>query len=148
MFAGELIYAPEADLRRADLLPADFPEPEPEELAPHAAGELLVPAPEPLLAVARPVGAPTAQAIVPYEAEDEIDAEDDPEQVAGIHMPLASISPLVLGLGFCIAMLGLISSPLIILVGLLWMLAGAIGWVRIGMLELGAAHARDHGSEH
>jgi hypothetical protein len=139
MLAGEVIFAPEADLRSASLLPEDFP-PEPETPPDeHALAASRTLAPEPLLAVARPIGLerPTTTAIVPVSEEDE-HVEDDPSAIAGIHMPLASIAPLVLGLGFCIALAGLISSPIIVVVGLLWMLVGAIGWIRIGQLESGS----------
>jgi hypothetical protein len=144
MFAGEVIFAPEADLRRANLLPEDFPvEPEPAP-AQRALAESRTLAPEPLLAVARPIGMErrTTQALVPIDADDDEQA-DDPAVIAGIHMPLASIAPLVLGVGFCIAFLGLIMSPIIVAVGLLWMLVGAIGWIRIGQLELGAGHSQE-----
>jgi len=145
MIAGEVIYAPEAELRRAGLLPEDFPEPEAPLTPALSQRERGALAPEPLLAVARPIGyeRQTTTAMVPYEHEDEPD-EDDPSVIAGIHMPRASIAPLVLGVGFCIAFVGLISSALIVLVGLLWMLVGAIGWIRIGLLESAeATHAEE-----
>ena len=50
---------------------------------------------------------------------------------------------LVLGVGFCILLLGAITSPVILIVGALWMLAGAIGWIRIGLLEERAGHGHD-----
>ena len=56
-------------------------------------------------------------------------------------MPSPSIAPFVLGVGFCIVMLGVISNLIIFIVGVLWMLAGAIGWLRIGLLEARAAHS-------
>jgi hypothetical protein len=134
MLAGEVIYAPEADLRRAGLLPGDFPEPEAEPEG-HRLSESRMLAPEPLLAVARPVGLPrpVTTAIVPVDHDE--DEEDDPALVASIHMPRGSIAPFVLGVGFCIAFLGLITSVFILAVGLVWMLVGAIGWIRIGQLE-------------
>ena len=137
MMAGEVIYAPERELRRAGLLPESF-EPEPEPPAAQALAQRAL-APEPLLAVARPMGVEHPHTEPPRvdHAEDE-EEEDDPSVVAGIHMPLASISPLVLGVGFCIAFIGLITSVAIVVVGLLWMLAGAIGWIRIGQLESGS----------
>src|SRR5947209_15589250 len=57
MLAGELIFAPEADLRRAGLLPADFPEP-PSSAIEITGGALHELPPEPLLAMTRPVGMP------------------------------------------------------------------------------------------
>src|SRR6266851_383138 len=67
----------------------------------------------------------------------------DAADLAGIHMPSPSIAPLVLGVGFCILVLGAITSPVILVVGVLWMLAGAIGWIRIGLLEERAARGHD-----
>jgi hypothetical protein len=64
-------------------------------------------------------------------------------------MPSPSIAPFVLGLGFCIVFLGLITNVVILVVGLLWMLAGAITWIRIGLLELRAAESHsDAEAEH
>jgi hypothetical protein len=142
MLAGEVMYAPEADLRRASLLPDDFPA-EAEETESRALAETRALAPEPLLAVARPIGLPPTEsrAIVPVDDEEQ---EDDPSVVAGIHMPLASIAPLVLGVGFCIAFFGLITSPFIVAVGLVWMLVGAIGWIRIGQIESEHAPEAEH----
>jgi hypothetical protein len=54
-------------------------------------------------------------------------------------MPSPSIAPFVLGIGFCLAFLGLITNLIILVAGLLWMLAGSIVWIRIGQLEK-AAH--------
>ena len=62
-------------------------------------------------------------------------------------MPSASVAPFVLALGFCLVFVGLITSPIILITGLLWMLAGAIVWIRVGLLEYRAsrAHAQvDH----
>jgi hypothetical protein len=138
MLAGEVVWAPEAELRRANLLPADFPQPEEPSPADTETRALHTIAPEPLLAVARPPGVelPT-RAIVPAAAQ--VTVSEEPADVTGIHMPMASIAPFVLGLGFCIVFLGLITNVAIVVVGLLWMLAGAIGWIRIGLLE--EAHA-------
>jgi hypothetical protein len=139
MLAGELIYAPEADLRRAELLPADFVSSAAE---PEGAGGALhrVP-PEPLLAMTRPVGIEreTSTSLVPVEEQLAL-VEEDTAALHGLHMPSASIAPFVLGVGFCILLLGAITHWVILVVGLVWMLAGAIGWVRIGLLEERAAH--------
>jgi hypothetical protein len=137
MLAGEVIWAPEAELRRANLLPADYPEPEvplePEEQT----RALHVIAPEPLLAIARTPGVEMpGRALAPALPEPQ--TSEPPAEIAGIHMPSASIAPFVLGVGFCIAFLGLITNIFILIVGLVWMLAGAIGWIRIGLKE--AAH--------
>lgn len=137
MLAGEVVWAPEAELRRANLLPADYPLAET-----HGATDesraLHVIAPEPLLAIARPPGVERpSMLLVPAAAQVALPA--DTADVSGIHMPSASIAPFVLGVGFCIAFLGLITSVAILVVGLVWMLAGAIGWIRIGLLEGGHA---------
>jgi hypothetical protein len=141
MLAGELIYAPEADLRRAGLLPADFPT-EPPPGAAEARGGALhrVPA-EPLLAMARPVGIEreTSSALVPVEEQRAL-VEEDTEALATLHMPSGSIAPFVLGVGFSIVLLGAITHVVILVVGLVWMLVGSIGWIRIGLLEERAAH--------
>jgi hypothetical protein len=149
MLAGEVIFAPEAELRRAGLLPADFPAPEDleglsaEGAEPATGGALQTIAPEPLLAIARPPGVEHpgyTAALVPAEARVVPYSEPADVDVGGIHMPLGSIAPFVLGLGFCILLLGLITNVFIVIVGMVWMLAGAIGWIRIGMLELAAGH--------
>jgi hypothetical protein len=146
MLAGELIYAPEAELRRAELLPPDFPTEqlpgvaEPETRALHR-----VP-PEPLLAMTRPIGfeREATTALVPVEEQQPL-VEEDRAALAGLHMPSASIAPFVLGVGFSIVLLGAITSVVILAVGLAWMLVGAIGWIRIGLLEERAAHGHHHG---
>jgi hypothetical protein len=143
MLAGEVIWAPEADLRRADLLPADYPEPEEQTEDAQATRALHVIAPEPLLAIARPPGV-DLQSDASRLALPEPETPDAPSDIAGIHMPSASVAPFVLGLGFCIAFVGLITNIFILIVGLIWMLAGAIGWIRIGLME--AAHA-PHGAQ-
>ena len=101
-------------------------------------------APEPLLAIARPPGVEMpGRALAPTVVEPALPA--DPEALAGIHMPSASIAPFVLGLGFCLVFLGIITNVFILIVGLVWMLAGAVGWIRIGLMESGhAAHSMDH----
>ena len=101
-------------------------------------------APEPLLAIARPPGVEVpGRGMSPALPEPE--AAEPPSEISGIHMPSASVAPLVLGVGFCIAFLGLITNVFILIVGLVWMLAGAVGWIRIGLME--AAHA-SHSTEH
>lgn len=147
MLAGELIYAPLADLRQAGLLPSDFPVEEPSagEADRTGPGALRVLAPEPLLAIARPPGLGLSETS-PLAPPEPVIIEDDPSEAVGIHMPSASISPFVLGVGFCILMLGVITNPVIAIAGLAWMVAGAIGWVRIGLHEERAAvagHAGD-----
>ena len=147
MLAGELIYAPLADLRRAGLLPADFPveEPPADDADGTRPGALHVLAPEPLLAIARPPGLGISESS-PLAPPDPVIIEDDPAEARGIHMPSASISPFVLGVGFCILMLGVITNVVIAITGLAWMVAGAIGWIRIGLLE-GRAAAAGHAGD-
>jgi hypothetical protein len=138
MVAGELIWAPEADLRRAGLLPEDFPT---EPLVADQGSRAIRPvSPEPLLAMARPVGfaQQTSTALVPVEEQQPL-FEEDVRALQGIHMPRGSIAPFVLGVGFSIVLLGVITHWLIAVVGLVWMLVGSIGWIRIGMLEQEAA---------
>jgi hypothetical protein len=140
MVAGEVIFVPAADLQRAGLLPEGF-----SIMQPPAPGEgpsraLRAIAPEPLLAMARPVGLPRPTRVYEVDGDQALDAQD-PRELAGIHMPSPSIAPFVLGVGFCIVFLGLITNVVILVVGLLWMLAGAIAWIRIGLLELRAAEA-------
>jgi hypothetical protein len=140
MVAGEVIYVPAADLQRAGLTPAEFSVREVTDTVEGASRGLRAIAPEPLLAMTRPPGLEgRTTSIVPVESQQALVAHDEAE-LAGIHMPSPSIAPFVLGVGFCIVMLGVISNVIIFIVGLLWMLAGAIGWIRIGLLESRAAH--------
>ena len=160
MLAGEVIWVAEDDLRKAGLLPEKTAaQPAAGEAAPGSAPGVKgrgarVPAPEPLLAISRPPGlevpGPTP-ARVPTPASA-LAVPEPTGDLAGIHLPRPSIAPFVLGVGFCIALLGAITNPVILVVGLLWMLFGAITWIRIGLLELGAAEAHqphgEHGTEH
>ncbi len=140
MIAGEVIYVPAADLLRAGLTPADFkvmalptPAAEPGTRAIRAI------APEPLVAMSRPPGYPHETAMLEVDGEQPLVAEDRSE-LAGIHMPSPSIAPFVLGVGFCLVLVGLITNVIFLIVGLLWMFAGAIAWIRVGLLEASAAH--------
>jgi hypothetical protein len=142
MVAGEVIYVPAADLQRVGLAPAGFAIMDVSEGVGPTSRALRAIAPEPLLAMARPVGLPRSTAIVAVDGEHAL-VEEDAADLAGIHMPSPSIAPLVLGVGFCILLLGAITSPVILIVGALWMLAGAIGWIRIGLLEERAGHGHD-----
>jgi hypothetical protein len=96
--------------------------------------------PEPLIAMARPPGLPRETDIVEVDPEDGLEIEAAPD-LSGIHMPSPSIAPFVLGLGFCLVFVGLITNAVILVTGLLWMLVGAIVWIRIGLLEQRAAEA-------
>jgi hypothetical protein len=144
MIAGEVIFVPAAELQRAGLAPAGFSVMDAR--APGAAPTghaITAVAPEPLIAMARPAGLP--REVVALELDgDQALASEDPAALAGIHMPSPSIAPFVLGLGFCLALLGLITNVIILIVGLLWMLAGAIAWIRVGLLEARAAAAHGH----
>ena len=149
MLAGEVVWAPLAELRRADLLPADFATPASVAPVEEPTRALHTIAAEPLLAIARPPGVDlhTGTALVPAAAQVALPDESEPPP-GGIHMPMSSIAPFVLGVGFCLALLGLITSIAILIVGLVWMLAGAIVWIRIGLLEAGHApfaHATEAG---
>lgn len=143
MIAGEVIYVPAAELQAAGLTPGGFTittahgeaatAAEPEARAMRA-----VP-PEPLIAMVRPPGLPHETTAL-VMAEPEVATERPPE-LTGIHTPLPSVAPFVLAIGFCLVFLGLITNVIILVAGLLWMLVGAIVWVRIGLLEYRSAHA-------
>jgi hypothetical protein len=144
MIAGEVIFVPAADLVRAGLAPADFAPlevGEPPRFAEPEARALLPVPPEPLVAMARPPGLPREVAVVETDPDAEL-ATEFPRELEGIHMPRASIAPFVLGLGFCLALVGLITNPIILVTGVLWMLAGAIVWIRIGLLEYRDTHGQ------
>jgi len=144
MIAGEVIYVPAVDLQRAGLAPADFVMPEGIVAPETETRALRTIAPEPLLAMARPPGFDEdLEGIEPIDAQPSLLAGEDDADTSGIHLPLASIAPFVLGIGFCIVMLGVITSVVVFVVGLLWMLAGAAGWIRIGLLESRAAEAHE-----
>jgi hypothetical protein len=122
-------------------LPEDFPtEPLPGVEATETRALHRVP-PEPLLAMTRPVGfeRETTSALVPVEEQQAL-VEEDHAALASLHLPSASIAPFVLGVGFSIVLLGAIANPILLVVGLVWMLFGAIAWIRIGLLEERAAH--------
>ncbi|MDQ3809745.1 MAG: hypothetical protein M3336_05590, partial [Chloroflexota bacterium] len=102
-------------------------------------------APEPLIAMARPPGYDTSETLVPSDGALAEIEPDDPSALEGVHMPLASVAPFVLGVGFCIAMIGVITHPIVLFAGLAWMLAGAIGWIRIGLLEAQGSGHDAHG---
>jgi len=142
MIAGEVIYVPAADLLRVGLAPQGFAVTDVSTGLGGASRALRALAPEPLLAMARPVGLPRSTALVPVDGQQAL-VDEDVADLAGIHMPSPSIAPLVLGVGFCILLLGAITSPIILVVGGLWMLAGAIGWIRIGLLEERTARGHD-----
>ena len=135
-----MIFVPAAELQRAGLLPEGFTVRERPVGEPADTRALRTVAPEPLLAMARPVGLPRATPTYEVDGDQPLVAQD-PRELAGIHMPSPSIAPFVLGLGFCIVFLGLITNVIIVVVGLLWMLAGAMTWIRIGLLEMRAAEA-------
>jgi hypothetical protein len=141
MLAGEVIYVPAADLQAAGLAPAGFAVMD--VTAPGSATTtraITAIAPEPLVAMARPPGLPRETEMLVADGQQSLVAED-PAALAGIHMPSASVAPFVMAIGFCLALLGLITNVIIFVTGLLWMLAGAIVWIRIGLLEYRAHHA-------
>jgi hypothetical protein len=143
--AGEVIYVPAANLQEAGLAPSDFKVMStPEDLSikpPPTQAPLAVAPEEPLVAMARPVGLPRDGEIIQFEEEHLV--PEDPSVLAGIHMPTPSIAPFVLAIGFFLALLGLVLNPIIVIVGLLWMLAGAVAWIRVGVLEARAAAGHD-----
>jgi hypothetical protein len=159
MIAGEVIWVAEADLERAGLLPAEAAPLEgepPEGGGPAAVAErppavesrapLAVPteeAPEPFLAMSRPPGveqhAPGSVSLPVEEIPSEVVEPPPP----GLHLPSPSVGPFVLGIGFSLVFLGLITHVLIVIAGLLWMLVGAVVWIRVGMLEDQALHPHE-----
>jgi hypothetical protein len=143
MVAGEVIYVPASELLRAGLAPPDFAVMQ-VPLPPSPGGGMrairAVP-PEPLVAMARPPGLPQTALALELDGDEAVVVEPSTD-LAGIHMPSPSIAPFVFGIGFCLAFLGVITNPIILIVGLLWILAGAIVWIRIGLLE--ARAAADH----
>jgi hypothetical protein len=142
MIAGEVIYVPSADLQRAGLAPEDFSV---MDAAPPSAVEgttraIRAISPEPLIAMARPPGLAQESSFVLADVDEAMPDETAPDP-SQIHMPSPSIAPFVLGIGFCLVFLGMITNPVILVTGLLWMLAGAVVWIRIGLLEARAGHA-------
>src|SRR5947209_5506285 len=121
MLAGEVIWVAESDLQRAGLLPAAgtgvaAPPGEPEAAPPapptQRAGTELMPAeeaPEPLLAMARPPGYGKPVPGTAMQALDEDEDLETPGEAPAIHLPSPSIGPFVLGLGFSLALLGVIT---------------------------------------
>lgn len=145
MIAGEVIFVPLAELIRAKLVHEDALPPGDITGAATAERSLRVVSPEPLLAMARPPGYDFNEA-APLADEETPLARAETAHSLGIHMPSASISPFVLGVGFSLVLLGAITHPILLIAGLAWMLAGAIGWLRIGVLEYRAAHgSASHG---
>ena len=142
MVAGEVIFVPAAELVQAGLAPADFGVMQPPSATPTepTTRALRAVAPEPLVAMTRPPGLPQPPLDLAIDGERALVAES-PDAPQGIHMPSASVAPFVLAIGFCLVLLGLITNPIILVVGLLWMAAGAIVWIRIGVLEASATHA-------
>jgi hypothetical protein len=144
MIAGAVIYVPSAELQRAGLAPADFAvmEVAPPLEAEGATRAIRAVSPEPLIAMARPPGVSEETSFDLVLTDEGLPAEDAPD-LSGIHMPRPSIAPFVLGIGFCLAFLGLVTYVIILVAGLLWMLAGAIVWIRIGVLEQAEAHGHE-----
>lgn len=143
MIAGEVIFVPAAELVRAGLAPADFalmdePVTSVQLVGPQPPQRALreMP-PEPLVAMARPPGLSAEVATAETEADL---ATQLPAELEGVHMPRASISPFVLAIGFCLFAVGVITSPIILVTGLLWMLVGVLVWIRVGMLEYRSTH--------
>ena len=169
MLAGEVIWVTEADLHRARLGP--FAEQDNKAPTKEVDGTAAPPTrkppgpakpdPEPFIAMSRRPFADTEGRAKGPDAGTVEDspgmgaAQSAPEQPAesespegevdfsSIHLPSPSIAPLVLAVGVSIALLGLATHVVILLVGLAWVVAGAVGWIRIGLLEAQAGHA-DH----
>jgi hypothetical protein len=146
MVAGEVIYVPSAELLRAKLTPEGFSVMAVPADAPSPGHALSTVTPEPLLAMARPPGMKLGPQIdiVPVESQQQL-LPADAAALAGLHMPSPSIAPFVLAVGFCLLLLGAITNVVLLVVGVLWMLVGAIVWIRIGLLESRAAAAHATG---
>jgi hypothetical protein len=97
-------------------------------------------APEPFLAMSRPPGLEQQTPGTLSLPVEELPSEVVEPPPTGIHLPSPSIGPFVLGIGFTLVFLGLITHVLILIAGLLWMLVGAIVWIRVDMLEDRAWH--------
>lgn len=147
MIAGEVIFVPSADLVAAGLAPEGFSVmlPARPATAEPTTRAMSAVAPEPLVAMSRPPGLPRESTELELDGEEALVIEPPPAP-GSIHMPSHSVSPFVLGIGFCLVLLGLITNVIILVVGLLWMLAGAIAWIRIGVLEAAAAHGHAEAS--
>ena len=141
MVAGEVIYVPAMELQRAGLAPAEFSVMEVPSISAETTRAMRTVAPEPLIAMVRPPGVSFGTDLVEVDLDQAVVSEL-PAELAGIHMPSPSVAPFVLAVGFCLAFVGLITNVIILVVGLLWMLAGAIVWIRVGLLEA-AAHAHN-----
>lgn len=119
---------------------------------------------EPLLAVSRPyypgyrpsdagdTDGPTSAHTTALALRDGEDAETSlaadgwPEHEVGdptrlADFPRPTIAPLLVGIGIAIALLGLVLHPLVMLVGLAWIAAGSVAWLRVRQVE-GARHRR------
>lgn len=150
MVAGEVLWVRTADLRRLGL-GGDLPElhddwvPLP---ASHETGKAVeVTAVEPMITMARlPSALPHEEKVVlaPAIARQLEVAPVMPDlaQAAHIHLPSPSIAPFVLGIGGCLILTGIISSWIFALIGVIWVVAGAVAWIRIGQIE-SASNAPD-----
>lgn len=147
LLAGEVLWVSERALRRAGLSP--FPD-GPEEVEEHASDESAVPAIElePLLLMARSpydqvrsIGDGHLSRRSDHEWPVALDV--DRHDPASIHLPMASIAPLLLAFGIAIAIVGIITHVVVLLVGLVWVVLGAVGWIRVGLEEsrVPVAHA-------
>lgn len=130
--AGEILYVTRADLRRA-------------RLGPYAS---LAEAAPPVVTAAAPAALDAASEVA-ADATSRVEAAE-PGEPLDFHLPGPSIYPLVLALGLSIALLGLVAGPfelrvIVTLLGLVYLLAGAFGWVvqnhRDGLaVEAGGEH--------
>lgn len=148
MVAGETLWVSQRDLQRADFIPVgdEIQNSHGSERA--LAEEMDV---EPVIAMARPAGAMPLQLKHPVAARtpsatafppiDTTEFEVLPPE--GIHLPLASIAPLILAVGITLAVIGVVTNPIWLVVGLIWSAVGALGWIRIGLLEARSATRAD-----
>src|SRR3981081_582094 len=91
MVAGEVIFVPAADLQRVGLAPQGFAVMDVSEGVGRTSRALQTVAPEPLLAMARPVGLPRSTAMVAVDGEHAL-VEEDAAGLAGRPQPQTSIA--------------------------------------------------------
>src|SRR5260370_40080148 len=101
MGAGEVICVAGGDRWRVGNAPEGFAIVDVSEAVGPASRALQAIAPEPLLAMARPVGLPRSTAIMAVDGQQAL-AQADAADLAGIHLPSPSIPPLGPGVGFSI----------------------------------------------
>jgi hypothetical protein len=127
LLAGEVLFVPRDDLRRA-------------RLGPYAA------VPEPAAAAVQTAESPAEAR--PAAEESVTDQPLAPGEE--IHIPSGSIFPLIIGFGLAIVLLGAVAGPMelrliILALGFIYLLTGGIGWTMELYRE---THEHEAGGEH